>query len=156
MSAPPASMRPARGDEIDLSVESLAYGGNGVARRDGYVVFVAGAVPGDRVRAVVTKSKRSYAEARTVELLEPAPDRVPPLAHHPGAPWQVLAYERQLEVKAEQVAEALARIGHLAGFEQEPIVPAADQWRYRNKLEYSFGRGEAGALVCGFHAPGRF
>ena len=135
MSAPSASTRPARGDEIDLSVESLAYGGNGVARRDGYVVFVAGAVPGDRVRAVVTKSKRSYAEARTVELLAPSPDRVPPLADHPGAPWQVLPYERQLEVKAEQVAEALARIGHLAGFELEPIVPAVEPWRYRNKLE---------------------
>jgi 23S rRNA (uracil1939-C5)-methyltransferase len=156
MSAPSSSLRPARGDEIDLSVESLAYGGNGVARRDGYVVFVADAVPGDRVRAVVTKSKRSYAEARAVELLDPSPDRVPPLARHPGAPWQVLPYERQLEVKAEQVADALARIGRLTGFEQEPIVPAAEQWRYRNKLEYSFGRGEAGALVCGFHAPGRF
>src|SRR6266542_2712343 len=124
MSAPSASTRPARGDALDLTVDSLAYGGNGVARREGYVVFVAGAVPGDRVRAVVTKSKRSYAEARTVEVLEPSPDRVPPLADHPGAPWQVLAYERQLEVKAEQVTEALDRIGHLAGYEQEPIVPA--------------------------------
>src|SRR3954463_10085895 len=159
MSAPSTSTRPGRGDELDLSVDSLAYGGNGVARRDGYVVFVADAVPGDRVRAVVTKSKRSYAEARTVAVLEPSPDRVPPVAHHParappvahppGAPWQVLPYERQLEVKAEQVADALARIGRLAGFEQEPIVPAAETWRYRNKLEYSFGRGEAGALVCG-------
>jgi 23S rRNA (uracil1939-C5)-methyltransferase len=68
----------------------------------------------------------------------------------------VLPYERQLEVKAEQVADALARIGRLEGFEQEPIVPALEQWRYRNKLEYSFGTGEAGELVCGFHAPGRF
>jgi 23S rRNA (uracil1939-C5)-methyltransferase len=152
----PASLRPARGDELDLTVETLAYGGNGVARRDGYVVFVAGGLPGDKVRAVVTKSKRSYAEARTVEVLEPSPDRVPPRAGHPGAPWQVLPYERQLEVKAEQVTEALERIGHLEGFEQEPIVPAVEEWRYRNKLEYSFGTGEGGALVCGFHAPGRF
>ncbi|HYY05183.1 MAG TPA: 23S rRNA (uracil(1939)-C(5))-methyltransferase RlmD [Candidatus Limnocylindria bacterium] len=148
-------MRPARGDELDLTVDTLAYGGNGVARRDGYVVFVAGGLPGDKVRAVVTKSKRSYAEARAVEVLEPSPDRVPPRADHPGAPWQGLPYERQLEVKAEQVTEALKRIGHLEGFEQEPIVPAVEQWRYRNKLEYSFGTRE-GALVCGFHAPGRF
>jgi 23S rRNA (uracil1939-C5)-methyltransferase len=152
----PASLRPARGDELDLTVETLAYGGNGVARRDGYVVFVAGGLPGDKVRAVVTKSKRSYAEARALEVLEPSPDRVPPLADHPGAPWQVLPYERQLEVKASQVTEALERIGHLEGFEQEPIVPAVEEWRYRNKLEYSFGTGEDGALVCGFHAPGRF
>jgi 23S rRNA (uracil1939-C5)-methyltransferase len=151
------SARPARGEELELTVDSLAYGGNGVARReDGYVVFVAGGIPGDRVRAVVGKAKRAYAEARAVEVLEPSPDRVAPVADHPGAPWQVLPYERQLEVKAEQVADALRRIGRLEGFELAPIVPAAQQWRYRNKLEYSFGTGEGGELVCGFHAPGRF
>jgi 23S rRNA (uracil1939-C5)-methyltransferase len=154
--AAPASARPSRGDELELVVDSLAHGGNGVARRDGYVVFVAGGMPGDRVRAVVGKAKRAYAEARAVEILEPSPDRVAPVADHPGAPWQVLPYERQLEVKAEQVADALARIGRLEGFEQEPIVPALEQWRYRNKLEYSFGTGDAGELVCGFHAPGSF
>jgi 23S rRNA (uracil1939-C5)-methyltransferase len=148
--------RPSRGDVLELTIDSLAHGGNGVARHDGYVVFVAGAVPGDRVRAVVGKAKRAYAEARTVEIVTPSPDRVPPLADHPGAPWQVLPYERQLEVKAEQVREALERIGHLSDFELEPIVPAVEQWRYRNKLEYSFGTGPDGELVCGFHAPGRW
>ena len=119
-------------------------------------MFVAGALPGDRVRAVVGKAKKAYAEARAIEIVQPAPDRVPPVAHHPGAPWQVLPYERQLEVKAEQVDDALRRIGRLDGFELEPIVPAVEQWRYRNKLEYSFGTGEDGELVLGFHAPGRW
>jgi len=151
-----STARPSRGDELELTVDSLAHGGNGVARRDGYVVFVAGAVPGDRVRAVVGKAKRAYAEARTVEVVEPSPDRIPALAPHPGAPWQVLPYERQLEVKAGQVREALERIGRLEDFELDPIVPAVEQWRYRNKLEYSFGTGEGGELVCGFHAPGRW
>jgi 23S rRNA (uracil1939-C5)-methyltransferase len=151
-----SQVRPARGDELELTVDSLAHGGNGVARRDGYVVFVAGAVPGDRVRAVVGKAKKAYAEARAVEIVEPSPDRVPPLADHPGAPWQVLPYERQLAVKAGHVREALERIGHLEGFELEPIVPAAEPWRYRNKLEFSFGTGADGELVCGFHAPGRW
>src|SRR3954466_2431253 len=150
------SARPSRGDVLELTVDSLAHGGNGVARRDGYVVFVAGAVPGDRVRAVVGKAKKAYAEARTVEIVEPSPDRVPARADHPGAPWQVLPYERQLEVKAEQVDDALKRIGRLDGYELEPIVPAESIWRYRNKLEYSFGTGEDGELVCGFHAPGRW
>jgi 23S rRNA (uracil1939-C5)-methyltransferase len=154
MSAP-TSTRPERGAELDLRVDALAYGGNGVARLDGYVVFVGGAVPGDRVRAVVTKRKRGYAEARTVEVLEPSPERIAPEAPgHPGTPWQVLPYERQLEVKAEQVADALRRIGRLEGFEQEPIIPAVAGWRYRNKVEYSFGTGEDGDLVCGFHKPG--
>ena len=112
-------------DELELTIDSLAYGGAGVARLDGYVVFVADAVPGDRVRAVVEKSKRAYAQARAVEVLEPSPERIPPLAAHPGAPWQALPYERQLETKHAQVDDALRRIGRLDGFELPPrIVPA--------------------------------
>jgi 23S rRNA (uracil1939-C5)-methyltransferase len=153
-----AAKKPERGDELELSVESLAFGGNGVARLAlgdrGYVVFVQGALPGDRVRAVVTKRKRDYAEARTLEVVEAGPDRIDPVADHPGAPWQILPYERQLSVKQEQVGDALRRLGRLDGFELEPIVPAAETWRYRNKLEYSFGAGDDGELVCGFHAPG--
>jgi 23S rRNA (uracil1939-C5)-methyltransferase len=150
----PTKTRPERGQELELTVDALAFGGAGVARLDGYVVFVRDAVPGDRVRAVVTKRKKAYAEARMVALLEPGPDRIPAVADHPGAPWQVLPYERQLAVKAEQVQDALQRIGKLDGYELEPIVPAVEQWRYRNKLEYSFGTGDDGELVCGFHAPG--
>src|ERR1700757_3492156 len=123
MSTEQTAKRPARGDELELTIDSLAFGGAGVARRDGYVVFVQGGVPGERVRAVVGKSKRAYAEARTTEGLEPGPDRREPIAEHPGAPWQVLPYERQLEVKQEQVDDALKRIGRVSGYELEPIVP---------------------------------
>ncbi|MEJ7892666.1 MAG: 23S rRNA (uracil(1939)-C(5))-methyltransferase RlmD [Solirubrobacteraceae bacterium] len=148
--------RPKAGDELTLTVDRLAYGGKGVARSDGFVVFVAGALPGDTVRARIEKSKRAYAEARALEVVEPSPDRVDPVADHPGAPWQVLPYEKQLIVKAEQVDESLRRLGKLDGFVLEEIVPAVQQWRYRNKLEYSFGEGADGRLICGFHAPGRF
>ena len=155
--------RPQRGDELELEIESLAFGGEGIARLGdgGYVVFVAGGIPGDRVRAVVYKRKRNYAHARAVEVLEPSPERIAPRAAHPGVPWQVLPYERQLEIKRAQVDDALRRIGRLDGFELEEIVPALEQWRYRNKLEYSFGNGDPAhhgdpthpGLVCGFHAP---
>jgi 23S rRNA (uracil1939-C5)-methyltransferase len=148
--------RPPKGAELDLTIDSLAYGGAGVARLDGYVVFVDGGLPGDRVRARVYKSKRAYAQARAVDVLEHGADRVAPRAEHPGAPWQELAYGRQLQVKQAQVDDALRRIGRLEGFELEPIVPAVQPWRYRNKLEYSFGAGPEGELVCGFHAPGRW
>ena len=153
-----ALARPARGAEVELFIESLAYGGEGVARygEGGYVIFVAGAIPGDRVRAHVYKAKRAYAHARTLQLLEPSPERIAPAAPHPGAPWQVLPYERQLEVKSAQVQEALVRIGGLAGFELQPILPAVERWRYRNKIELSFGSDEQGALVLGFHAPARW
>jgi len=127
-----------------------------VARSDGYVVFVRGAVPGDRVRARVTKSKRSFAEADSVELLEPSPDRVEPVSPHPGAPWQVLPYERQLAEKEGQVRDALERIAHFEDPPVHAIVPAVEQLRYRNKVEYSFGEADDGQLVLGFHRPGRW
>ncbi|HEX5309335.1 MAG TPA: 23S rRNA (uracil(1939)-C(5))-methyltransferase RlmD [Solirubrobacteraceae bacterium] len=148
--------RPERGETVELTIERLAHGGEGVARYGdgGYVVFVSGGVPGDRVRAEIVKRKRSYAHARTLEVVEPSADRIPETAAHPGVAWQVLPYERQLQIKAEQVDDALRRIGRLDGYELEPIVPALQQWRYRNKLEYSFGAAEDGELVCGFHAPG--
>ncbi|HEY7632179.1 MAG TPA: 23S rRNA (uracil(1939)-C(5))-methyltransferase RlmD [Thermoleophilaceae bacterium] len=156
-SSSPTGTRPQKGAELELEIDALAYGGAGVARLDGYVLFVQGAVPGDKVRARVTKRKRAYAEARTLELLDPSPDRIEARAPHPGAPWQVLPYERQLAEKESQVREALTRIG---GFEQppvEPIVPAVEPWRYRNKVEYSFGESEDdGQLVLGFHKPGRW
>ncbi|HEY4097195.1 MAG TPA: 23S rRNA (uracil(1939)-C(5))-methyltransferase RlmD [Baekduia sp.] len=154
----PRPPRPERGQELELHIDSLAFGGAGVARfgppTHGWVVFIREALPGDTVRAVVTKRKRHYGEARLVEVVTPSPDRVEPKADHPGAPWQVLPYERQLEIKAEQVEDALRRLGHLDGFEMQPIVPAVEQWRYRNKLEFSFGTDAEGQLICGFHAPG--
>ncbi len=158
MSDAPMSARPQRGDLIELTVDTLAYGGNGVARYDGgYVVFVSGGLPGDVVRARVGKRKRAYAEARVEEILTPSPERIAPVADHPGAPWQVLPYERQIQIKAEQIEDALRRIGKLDGFTMEPLIPAVEQWRYRNKLEYSFGHDNEAPgrpLVCGFHAPG--
>ncbi len=154
-STPPAAARPQLGDVLELTIDSIAHGGAGVARTEGYVVFVAGGLPGDLVAARITKRKKAYAEARVVEVLKPSPDRIEARADHPGAPWQVMPYEKQLAIKQDQVADALARIGRLADFEMEPIVPAVEQWRYRNKLEFSFGTSEDGALVCGFHAGGR-
>jgi 23S rRNA (uracil1939-C5)-methyltransferase len=151
----PLPKRPERGEEIELRIDSLAHGGEGVGRlgESGYVVFVSGALPGDRVKAVVVKRKRSYAHARLVEIVQESPERIPPTAKHPGVAWQVLPYERQLQIKREQVEDALRRIGKLDGFVLEEIVPALEQWRYRNKLEYSFGQDADGELVCGFHAP---
>jgi 23S rRNA (uracil1939-C5)-methyltransferase len=157
----PAARGPRRGELLEVEVDSLAFGGRGVARAEGFVVFVAGALPGDRVRAEITKGKKRFAEARTVELLRPGADRIPDRCTHggepcPGAPWQGLPYERQLAHKQDQVAEALRRIGDLEGFELEKIVAAPEQWRYRNKLEYSFGAGEGGDVALGFHARGRW
>jgi 23S rRNA (uracil1939-C5)-methyltransferase len=155
-----AARRPKRGELLEVEIESLAFGGRGVARTEGLVVFVAGGLPGDRVRVEVTKAKKSFAEARAVELLSASADRVADVCVHggepcPGAPWQGLAYASQLEHKSSQVDDALRRIGELDGYELEPIVAADQQWRYRNKLEYSFG-DDGGDPILGFHARGRW
>jgi len=96
-------------DEVELDVESLAYGGNGVARLNGYVVFVRRGLPGDRVRARVTKVKRNHAEAVATEVLSSGPARVDaPCAHFPacgGCRFQDLAYDVQLEQKARVTEE---------------------------------------------------
>ena len=150
--------RPRKGEELELEIDSLAQGGRGVARANGYVVFVSGALPGDRVRARLTRARRDYGEGTAVELLRPSSERVAERCLHegrpcPGAPWQGMAYERQLAEKHRQVDEALRRLGHLEGFELEPIEPALAEWRYRNKLEYSFGE-RPGKLTLGFHERG--
>jgi 23S rRNA (uracil1939-C5)-methyltransferase len=124
-------------------------------------VFANGAFPGELVRAEIARSKRDYANAQVVEVLEPSTDRAPQRCDHggqpcPGSPWQPLRYERQLEYKQELVRDALTRIGGFSDPQVEPIVPAADPWRYRNKLEYSFGERPAGGPVLGFHARGRW
>ena len=139
-----------------MTIDSLAHGGAGVGRVDGYVVFVRGAIPGDRVRARIGKSKKHYGEADIVDVLEASPDRIAPRAPHPGASWQVLPYARQVEEKERQVRDALTRLG---GFEDPPVAPivaASEEWRYRNKLEYSFGESDDGSLALGFHRPGSF
>jgi 23S rRNA (uracil1939-C5)-methyltransferase len=156
----PAARGPRRGELLEVEIDSLAFGGRGLARAEGFVVFVSGALPGDRVRVEITKAKKRFAEARTVELLAPGAGRIPDRCLHggepcPGAPWQGLPYESQLTHKQEQVGEALRRIGDLEGFELEEIVPAVEQWRYRNKLEYSFGEND-GEVALGFHARGRW
>jgi 23S rRNA (uracil1939-C5)-methyltransferase len=145
--------------EIDLTIDSLAYGGNGVARANGFVVFVRRGLPGDRVRARVTKVKRNHAEALAVEVLEAGAPRVDaPCAHYPecgGCRFQDLAYEAQAEWKAHQVADALRRIGGLKEPPLEPILPAVERFHYRNKLEYSFTDTPQGPAL-GFHRAGRW
>jgi 23S rRNA (uracil1939-C5)-methyltransferase len=145
--------------ELELHVDSLAYGGNGVARLNGFVVFVRRGLPGDTVRARVTKVKRSHAEATALEVVEAGAPREPaPCAHYPacgGCRFQDLAYECQLEAKEAQVADALARIGKLSGYELEPPMPADSRFHYRNKLEYSFTSTPTG-VGLGFHEAGRW
>jgi 23S rRNA (uracil1939-C5)-methyltransferase len=149
----------AKGQEIDLRIDSLAYGGNGVGRIDGFVVFVRGGLPGDRVLARVTKTKRGFAEAVAESVVEPSAERVeapcPYFGVCGGCRFQDLAYGSQVAAKERQVRDALERIGRFKEPPLEPIVPAASHYGYRNKLEYSFTAGEGG-VELGFHKAGRW
>jgi 23S rRNA (uracil1939-C5)-methyltransferase len=148
-----------RDQELELTVDSLAFGGNGVARLDGFVVFVRRGLPGDTVKARVTKVQRRHAEALVTEVLAPGPHRVEaPCAHYPvcgGCRFQDLAYESQLAAKHQWVVDSFQRLAGLDDFPLEPIVPAASQFHYRNKMEYSFTQLPDGP-VLGLHKAGRW
>jgi 23S rRNA (uracil1939-C5)-methyltransferase len=148
-----------RDQELELQIDSLAFGGNGVGRLDGFVVFVRRGLPGDTVRARVTKVQRRHAEAVMTELLAPGPVRVDaPCAHFPacgGCRFQDLAYEAQLAAKHAWVGDSLRRIAGIAEPPLEPIVGAEEVFHYRNKMEYSFAPSDDGP-VLGLHRAGRW
>ncbi len=146
---------------LTLEVEDLAFGGMGVAKPDGFVVFVEGAVPGDRVKARIFKKSKNHATARLEEIESPSPDRIIPECPIfdvcGGCTWQQLRYEDQLKWKSRHVADTLSRLGGLDPLpEIRPIIASPEVWNYRNKMEYSFGADDTGKVILGFHRPGRF
>ncbi len=143
-----------------LEIEDVALGGKALARESGRVVFVDRGLPGDRVVVQVTKSKRSFAEARLVSIERPAADRVPARCAHVeqcgGCRLQEMPYAAQCALKERQVVETLRHLGGIADPPVRPIVPAPDPWRYRNKMEFSFLRADDGTPVLGLHERGTF
>ncbi len=146
--------RPQRDQILEVTIERLAYGGRGVGRVDGYVVFVPLTAPGDRVRARVKKARRRFCEAELETLLEAGPDRVEPPCPYfgrcGGCAWQHLSYPAQARAKEAIVRESLERLGGLGPLPYRPLVPAAETLHYRNKMEFAF-HPEA---VLGLHLRG--
>ncbi len=143
---------PQKGDILELTIESLAFGGQGVARHDGLVVVLPkGTSPGSTVRAMVTRRKRGFVEARTLEVLSPSPDAVEaPCAHFGvcgGCATQNLAYEVQLAQKQAQVGDLFARMGGFTEVEVQSIIGCKDTLYYRNKMEFTYSTG------CGRWTP---
>ena len=145
---------------LELEIVDLAYGGKGLARVGDFVIFVTHGVPGDRVRARVTKRKKRYAEARIVEMIEASPERVDPpcplFGRCGGCTWQNIPYERQLEQKQKQAESTLEHLGGVKIDRIEPIIASPEKYRYRNKMDFTFGSNDAGEPIIGFHLPGRF
>ncbi|MEX2368185.1 MAG: TRAM domain-containing protein, partial [Balneolaceae bacterium] len=132
-----------KGSEVELEIESAAYKGKGVAKHDGLAVFVPGTAPGDKILARIIKRKKSYCEAKMLNLLEPSSRRIEPRCSHAdtcgGCTWQHLRYSVQLEFKTRQVQDHVERIGGLDPSIVRPIIGCDREFYYRNKMEYSFG-----------------
>ncbi len=142
---------------ISLSIESLAYGGDGIARlEDGRTAFVSGAVPGETVAAEIIEEHQRFVRARTVEVVDASPERVAPPCPYfgmcGGCAWQHVSYAAQLVAKRAAVVDALTRIGHVTEAEETvaPVVASPDQYGYRNKIELVVDMS-SGRLRLGYH-----
>ena len=152
-----------------MPVTGYAAEGKSMARLEGKVCFISGAIPGDVVDIQLTKSKKDWAEARVLKLKQPAPDRLEPFCIHfgvcGGCKWQMLPYEKQLQYKQQEAIDNLVRIGKLDIPEILPIAGSEATRFYRNKLEFTFSNkryltnSEIGSDVpaqqnaLGYHAP---
>jgi 23S rRNA (uracil1939-C5)-methyltransferase len=156
-----------------LSIIDISSDGRGVAKSDGLVYFVKGAVPGDRVIIKINKKKKNLAEGDVIELVQASENRIEAFCKHfgvcGGCKWQYLAYSTQLDFKHRQIKETLERLSKTEIPELLPIAGSELQQYYRNKLDYTFSdkrwltaadAPHADELsqqpALGFHAPGNF
>lgn len=158
---PPPKFKPhpfAYHQELEVRIESLTNEGAGVARVDGWVVFVAFALPDERVRCRVFRNHKNHSEADLVEVLEPSPHRREPVCalfgRCGGCQYQNLDYAEQLSWKRQQVAELLRRMAKVE-FPVEPVVPSPQQTGYRSKITPHFHRPRDGGIgAIGFLRAG--
>jgi 23S rRNA (uracil1939-C5)-methyltransferase len=164
----------------NLEVTGYAAGGKSIAKLEGKVVFIEGAVPGDIVDVRLSKNKKDWAEGKAIRFERLSQDRVVPFCKHfgvcGGCKWQMLPYEKQLQYKQQEVADQMKRIGKIDLPEMLPIAGSSETMYYRNKLEFTFSskkyftqaemdaipmpedgpRGLPSIPALGFHVPGSF
>lgn len=161
-----------KGRELEVLISDIAFGGKGLVKIEGLAVFVDQAVPGDRVIVRIIKKKKSFAEARVLELIEPSPFRIKPPCRYSGycggCKWQFLAYSKQLEYKRQHVLESLEHLAMLKDVKVLATLPSEKIFGYRNKMEFScsdrrwllpeeLGNPEIGMdFALGLHVPGAF
>ncbi|MEO6133940.1 MAG: 23S rRNA (uracil(1939)-C(5))-methyltransferase RlmD [Ginsengibacter sp.] len=126
----------------NIEVTGYAAEGKSLARVDGKVIFIEGAVPGDVVDVRITRNKKDWAEGKASQIKEFSADRVTPFCIHfgicGGCKWQMLPYDKQLQYKEQEVRDVMKRIGHLEGLPVLPIMGSEKTIHYRNKLEFTF------------------
>ena len=145
-----------KGQSIEINIERLGTGGEGVGRVDGFTVFVQGALPGEKVEAVIETVKKNYAAGKLLRIIEENKDRTAPQCpiykECGGCQLQHLSYEAQLKMKKQQVIDALVHIG---GQKDVPVneTLSSAPWNYRNKMQFPVGL-ERGKAVIGCFAQG--
>lgn len=160
-------------EEIELRVDKFADKGKCLSRFDGFVIFMEGVIPGERVRVKIHKVKKKYADAKLISIIEASPLRVEPQCMHfgtcGGCKWQHVVYESQLEAKRQTVSDAIVNIGGFKGIDVKDTIPSPSIYGYRTKMEFSFsdrnwlpekefvsGKVSDSGLALGLHAPCQF
>ena len=143
-----------KNDRQTVYIEDLTHDGNGVAKINGYPLFIQGALPGETAEIHVLKTLKNYGFAKVVNLIEKSPERVEaPCVYFSqcgGCQLQHLSYEGQLKWKQNMVANVMKRLGKI----DAPVLPVKgmdEPWHYRNKSQIPFAQNEAGEMVAGFY-----
>nr|WP_263323728.1 23S rRNA (uracil(1939)-C(5))-methyltransferase RlmD [Neobacillus sp. Marseille-Q6967] len=145
-----------KNDYIEVIFEDLTHDGAGVAKVDGYPLFIPNGLPGEKAKVKVIKANKGYGFGRLVELYEKSPYRVeiPKEEAHKygGCQLEHISYEGQLKYKENQVRQVLTRIGKLEDVKVHPILGMDNPWHYRNKAQVPVGEKD-GKLIAGFFKP---
>jgi len=156
-----------RGQEIELSITDLAFGGRGISKLDDLVFFVKDAIPNQKVIAKISKIKKKYVEAYKIKILKKSKDQVDPVCEHfdwcGGCTTQQLDYQQQLHYKQKQISDILNKIAGTKDVDINPIIDCKQTFFYRNKMEYTFSGNpwfiedeSYDDVIVGLHVPKRF
>ncbi|MFC2131512.1 23S rRNA (uracil(1939)-C(5))-methyltransferase RlmD [Bacteroidota bacterium] len=159
---------------VELEIESIGFQGISIARKEGLVYFVKGAVPGDIVNAKVRKKRKKYIETTIIEILKPSEHRIPPKCNYfgvcGGCSWQHLSYDQQIIWKKQHIIDAFTRNVKVDVGYFEDTLASPKVFNYRNKMEFSFGSSRwltkeeidsndnisQKEFALGLHVPGRY
>jgi len=126
------------GDKLTVTIQDIAFGGEGVARVDDFVIFVPFTIAGEDIAVEVTEVKKNFARAKPLHVVKPSPKRVEPQCSHFGAcggcQYQHIAYEEQLRVKHKQITDLFERVGKISAEHVAPVVPCPQPYGYRNRI----------------------
>lgn len=148
-----------KGNEYEFKIENTEFPGFGIAYQDDKKVYIKNAIPGQKVKARITKKKKDYVEGKVLEIIEKTEEHIEPKCPHfdfcGGCTHQFITYEKQLELKEQQVRQLFREAG-IDSYQYLGIEESPNEYEYRNKMEFTFGDFEKGGeLTLGMHVSGK-